>query len=520
MKNHILKLSLTTAIGLLATGCSNTPQDDSTPLTRGVLKSSTTTEEEDALKQKTLPFTLAGDGSYRRFATGLPDYTAAEEQAILGQEAFPDDTFERFSEYETRHYKQAPLQPETKSLIKRIWSKLELEGFSGYNTAVLDGYKYTSEKVKFPSTDPIGGRYVEDAKNFTLRVLDLMLNQGLWKEGRRNLFGYSETLVGLNYNHNGGKKALLIAKDESTSTEKLVFADNYRVSKGYNEEAGITKGSDIIPNVLATDEEVPQALIDKWNKLFYDAIQEHGVFKDEFNPSKVLVGVWRILLPFAKATPTGFDTAGLTLAGENGGFIGLNLPIYIKFTGTITDNLTTPNLQTAAQYNLGNMAVGLTHNYANIGNGFNSNASFKSEATFFTTYYANNWFATAHIGGINAHTHNHAWQAATTALTLGYEHESGIRPFVELHRTQLNDYTQTIGFVGVDLDIAQHAVDSYSMSAKLKAAAGYSLQTQTFTPNLEWHGTLNLNSGVGFTSALTLSTADTTSINCSVQIER
>lgn len=28
-----------------------------------------------------------------RFATGLPDYTAAEEQEILGQEAFPDDAF-------------------------------------------------------------------------------------------------------------------------------------------------------------------------------------------------------------------------------------------------------------------------------------------------------------------------------------------------------------------------------------------------------------------------------------------
>lgn len=468
MQNRHFTLLLVTAASFLTTGCSNNNQ--------------TPTKKDDF---------FCDNGGMRTFKQEEEFYQKHPELLPGGGEIIT-------------YNENLAITAETKSLINDIWTKLTAEGFSGYDPTRLDRERYSGDA--YADFNPCASRRSDkDAKDFQIRFLDLMLNEGHW----RYAFGYVDTLEGLTYRHNGTNKTLLIATEKAgaSSKNRLVFATADRA--GYR-------------TTLANDDEiVSQALIDKWNQLFYDTIQSHLVFKDEIDPAKVLEGGTATQGHlFTKATPTGIDTSELTLSGAQGSFLPLSLPIQLKITGNLTEHFKTANTQTAVQYMFGDIAFGATHTYANMGDGFHSENSFRSEATLFSTYYLKNWFATAHLGGIIAHTHNHHWNATTSALTFGYENVNGISPFVELQNTYLNNYAQTVGFVGMHLDITKHATDSYTVSTKLKAAAGYNWNTQSMVPNLECTGQLQLNNGIAFNAALTLSSTVPSTVSTSFTLER
>lgn len=110
-----------------------------------------------------------------------------------------------------------------------------------------------------------------------------------------------------------------------------------------------------------------------------------------------------------------------------------------------------------------------------------------------------------------------------------------VSPFVQLTHRQLDrsglDLNETTAYVGLDMDIAKLAADTYSVDTRLLAKAGcgskaWSVEskdlgsTTGFSGSVEWSASLNLNSGVSFSSNLALDTLAGSSAAVNVSLDR
>ncbi len=214
------------------------------------------------------------------------------------------------------------------------------------------------------------------------------------------------------------------------------------------------------------------------------------------------------------------DLRAFSANGNNGQLFNLNLPVHISLTGGLDASKSTSLTSGTASYKLGNTLIGISQGYANSGNGFEANGSqFESSALL-----SHSWkgaFIEAQFGSVSAtNLHDSAWEGSQSMLTLGVDTNFYLSPFVQFHsrtlnRDQLFTLNDTTVSLGLELDIAKLTIDSYSIDTRLVAKAGYGTHhwsndtkdigsTRGFDGSVEWSGSLNLHSGVSFTSNLSL----------------
>ena len=242
-----------------------------------------------------------------------------------------------------------------------------------------------------------------------------------------------------------------------------------------------------------------------------------------------------ISLRQARTSATGSaDLRAFNVNGAAGESIALGMPLFVQLKGDVSSSKATEAATGSVAYRLGNTVIGAIQGYANSGDGFGIEGR-QFETSVVASHSFGSFFIEGQLGSVSAtDVHSSNWKGMRSQVTLGLDTEF-VSPFVQLTHRQLDrsglDLNQTTGFVGLDMDVAKLKADSYSVDARLTAKVGYGekawsvnatdLGTTTgVSSSVEWASSLNLNSGVKFTTNLGLDTVAGSSAAVNVSLDR
>lgn len=237
----------------------------------------------------------------------------------------------------------------------------------------------------------------------------------------------------------------------------------------------------------------------------------------------------------ARTSATGSaDLRAFNVNGAAGESIALGMPLFVQLKGDVSSSKATEAATGSVAYRLGSTVIGAIQGYANSGDGFGIEGR-QFETSVVASHSFGSLFIEGQLGTVSAtDVHSSNWKGMRSQVTLGLDTEF-VSPFVQITHRQLDrsglDLNQTTGFVGLDMDVAKLKADSYSVDARLTAKVGYGekawsvkaidLGTTTgFSGSVEWAGSLNLNSGVKFTTNLGLDTVAGSSAAVNVSLDR
>lgn len=243
-----------------------------------------------------------------------------------------------------------------------------------------------------------------------------------------------------------------------------------------------------------------------------------------------------VSLRAARTSATGMvDVRHLAVNGLTGQSIDLVAPLFVQLKGSVDSAKATEATTGSVAYRLGNTVIGAMQAYANSGEGFGLDGR-QLETSVIASQSFGNYFAEAQIGSVSAADVHHAdWSGVRSLFTVGYD-AAFVSPFVQLSHRQLNrdsvvSLNDTAAFVGLDADIAGLAADTYSLNTRLLAKVGYGTydwnadsrhlsNTGSVRGSVEWSASLNLNSGVTFSTKLGLDTLAGSSAAFNVSLDR
>ncbi len=237
----------------------------------------------------------------------------------------------------------------------------------------------------------------------------------------------------------------------------------------------------------------------------------------------------------ARTSATGSaDLRAFNVNGAGGESIALGMPLFVQLKGDVSSSKATEAATGSVAYRLGNTVIGAIQGYANSGDGFGIEGR-QFETSVVASHSFGSFFIEGQLGTVSAtDVHSSNWKGLRSQVTLGLDTEF-VSPFVQLTHRQLDrsglDLNQTTGFVGLDMDVAKLKADSYSVDARLTAKVGYGEKawsvkatdlgsTTDVSGSVEWAGSLNLNSGVKFTTNLGLDTVAGSSAAVNVSLDR
>jgi hypothetical protein len=237
----------------------------------------------------------------------------------------------------------------------------------------------------------------------------------------------------------------------------------------------------------------------------------------------------------ARTATTGLvDGRAFNMNGVTGQSVELGLPLFVQLKGDVSSAKSTEAATGSVAYRLGNTVIGAIQGYANSGAGFGTDSR-QLETSVVASHSFGSFFVEGQIGTVSANdVHISDWSGDRSQVTLGLDTEF-VSPFVQLTHRQLDrsglDLSETTGYVGLDIDIAKLAADTYSVDTRLLAKAGYGSKawsagskdlgsTTGFSGSVEWSASLNLNSGVTFSSNLALDTLAGSSAAVNVSLDR
>ena len=229
------------------------------------------------------------------------------------------------------------------------------------------------------------------------------------------------------------------------------------------------------------------------------------------------------------------DLRAVKLNGAAGQSVELGMPLFVQLKGDVSSAKATEAATGSVAYRLGNTVIGAIQGYANSGAGFGTDSR-QLETSVVASQSFGSFFIEGQIGTVSAtEVHLSDWSGMRSQVTLGFD-TNVVSPFVQLAHRQLNrgevfDLSETTAYVGLDMDIAKLAADTYSIDTRLLAKAGYGSKhwfggskdfgsTTGFTGSVEWSASLNLNSGVAFSSNLALDSATGSSAGLTVSLDR
>lgn len=237
----------------------------------------------------------------------------------------------------------------------------------------------------------------------------------------------------------------------------------------------------------------------------------------------------------ARTSATGSaDLRAFNVNGAGGESIALGMPLFVQLKGDVSSSKATEAATGSVAYRLGSTVLGAIQGYANSGDGFGIEGR-QFETSVVASHSFGSFFIEGQLGTVSAtDVHSSNWKGMRSQVTLGLDTEF-VSPFVQITHRQLDrsglDLNQTTGFVGLDMDVAKLKADSYSVDARLTAKVGYGEKawsvkatdlgsTTGVNASVEWAGSLNLNSGVKFTTNLGLDTVAGSSAAVNVNLDR
>jgi hypothetical protein len=238
----------------------------------------------------------------------------------------------------------------------------------------------------------------------------------------------------------------------------------------------------------------------------------------------------------ARTAATGLvDGRAFKLNGALGQSIELGMPLFVQLKGDVSSAKSTEAATGSVAYRLGNTVIGAIQGYANSGAGFSTDSR-QLETSVVASHSFGSFFVEGQVGSVSANDiHLSDWSGYRSQITLGLDAEF-VSPFVQLAHRQLDrsgvfNLSETTGYVGLDAEVAKLAADTYSIDTRLLAKAGYGSKnlssnskdlgsTTGFSGSVEWSSSLNLNSGVTFSSNLALDTLAGSSAAVNVSLDR
>jgi hypothetical protein len=228
------------------------------------------------------------------------------------------------------------------------------------------------------------------------------------------------------------------------------------------------------------------------------------------------------------------NLAGFKMNGAAGQSVDLGLPLFVQLKGDASSAKATEATTGSVAYRLGNTVIGVIQGYANSGAGFGTDSR-QLETSVVAAHSFGSFFIEGQIGSVSAtEVHGSNWSGMRSQLTLGLN-TAFVSPFVQLAHRQLDrsglGLGETTAYVGLDMEVAKLAADTYSIDTRLLAKAGYGSKdwskeskdlgsTAGFTGSVEWSASLNLNSGIAFSSNLALDTVAGSSAGLTVSLDR
>ncbi|MDP3640957.1 MAG: hypothetical protein Q8R43_00775 [Alphaproteobacteria bacterium] len=238
----------------------------------------------------------------------------------------------------------------------------------------------------------------------------------------------------------------------------------------------------------------------------------------------------------ARTATTGLvDARAFNMNGVSGQSFELGMPLFVQLNGDVSSAKSTDAATGSVAYRLGNTVIGAIQGYANSGAGFGLDSR-QLETSVVASHSFGSFFIEGQIGSVSAtEVHNSNWSGLRSQVTLGLDTEF-VSPFVQVSHRQLDrsgalDLNETTAYVGLDAEVAKLAADTYSVDTRLLAKAGYGSKnwsatskelglTAGFSGSVEWSSSLNLNSGVSFSSNLALDTLAGSSAALNVSLDR
>ena len=237
----------------------------------------------------------------------------------------------------------------------------------------------------------------------------------------------------------------------------------------------------------------------------------------------------------ARTAATGsVDGSAFKMNGVAGQSIDLGMPLFVQLKGDVSSSKSTDAATGSVAYRLGNTVIGAIQGYANSGADFGIDSR-QLETSVVASHSFGAFFVEGQVGTVSAtEVHNSNWSGLRSQVTLGLDTEF-VSPFVQLAHRQLDrsglDLNETTTYVGLDAEVAKLAADTYSIDTRLLTKVGYGSKnwsanskdlgsTTGFSGSVEWSSSLNLNSGVTFSSNLALDTLAGSSAAVNVSLDR
>lgn len=228
------------------------------------------------------------------------------------------------------------------------------------------------------------------------------------------------------------------------------------------------------------------------------------------------------------------DGSAFKMNGVAGQSIELGMPLFVQLKGDVSSAKATDAATGSVAYRLGNTVIGAIQGYANSGAGFGTDSR-QLETSVVASHSFGSFFVEGQVGSVSAtEVHNSNWSGLRSQVTLGLD-TTFVSPFVQVAHRQLDrsglNLNETTAYVGLDAEVAKLAADTYSIDTRLLAKAGYGSKdwsanskdlgsTTGFSGSVEWSASLNLNSGVSFSSNLALDTVAGSSAALNVSLDR
>ena len=196
------------------------------------------------------------------------------------------------------------------------------------------------------------------------------------------------------------------------------------------------------------------------------------------------------------------DTRSFSMNGHQGTQLNLGLPLFVQLKGSVDGGKSTDATTGSVAYRLGNTVIGAIQAYANSGNGFGLDGR-QLETSVVASHSFGNFFVEGQLGAVSAkEVQFKDWSGVRSQVTLGYDFDT-VSPFVQLTHRDFGDRTDTAAYAGVEMDLSEFKIPEATFSTHLLTKVGHH-SMNGFSGSVEWSGSLTLNSGIAFTTHLTL----------------
>lgn len=406
------------------------------------------------------------------------------------------------------------LTTQIKQLTKNIWAELEKKGFSGYDPKELDKEiiyisepHYVVKRLSYPATEP-----------FHTRLMHVIAHKTDWPSlttPSLNIPPHKKThfvdsLVGLKFNNQW------VYDSEITKMMNVKY-------RGYV-PVGIFTFSLAEPGAEPNREEgskdtlISDLQLEEWNQTFVNEFKKDPFFKQFFEPATLPDGSGSVSLLSARKGSTGVDAVSLSVNGVAGSHVDLRLPLYVQLKGSVDHGKSTNLTTGTVAYKVGNTVVGTIQSYANSGAGVGTDGR-QLETSLVASHSFGPVFLEGQLGSVSAtEVRFKDWSGVRSQITLGVDTAWG-SPFVQVTHRDFGDKIDTAAYAGFEMDLSELKAESYTFSTHLLTKVGHH-SVYGITGAVEWSGSLNLSSGLSFTSHLTLGTAAEPSAGLNFILER